>query len=126
MVEKKLGAEMDCGKCGTHVTCNEKTYAAYKDKPARTVLQWQNDDDTAHYKFNGKEYSCNIPEETDPDEIMLNPKIKEAQTTIQENATTSVLPVTLAELKDEIKFQREILQSILHIVADLKLQESKL
>ncbi len=62
MPEKKEGAEQKCGKCGTPLTCNSKTYAAYQDKPERTVLQWQNDDGTAHYTTrDGKSYTCKIP-----------------------------------------------------------------
>ena len=122
MVEKKDGAEMTCKSCNTELICHMSKYKGdFKNK-----LQWQNEDGTAHYKFNGTEYSCNIPEETDPEEIMLNPKDEESQTTIHENATAYVVPVTLDDIKNEIKFQREILQSILHIVTDIKLKESKL
>ena len=113
MVEKKLGAEMDCDSCGTHITCNKKTYAAFKDKPERTVLQWQNEDGTAHYKWisEGK-YDCIIP-----NEIELK---GETQTITQETTTAYVLPVTLDSVYDEIKLQEKMLESILHIIIDLK------
>lgn len=81
MVEKKDGAEMTCKSCDTELICHMSNYKGdFKNK-----LQWQNEDGTAHYKFNGKDYSCNIPkqEETEPNEIELKPKDK-SQTTLPE------------------------------------------
>ena len=37
----------------------------------KNKLQWQNSDSTAHYKYNGHEYSCVIP-----DEIELKPEVE--------------------------------------------------
>jgi len=61
MVEKVEGAEWNCGTCNTHLVCRMKVYEGdFKDK-----LQWQNPDGSAHFAYNGHEYSCNIPPDTD-------------------------------------------------------------
>ncbi len=61
MVEKKEGAEQVC-KCGTHIICNTKHYEATDNYPAKTVLQWQNPDGTAHFfTKDGKTFTCNMP-----------------------------------------------------------------
>lgn len=79
MVEKTEGAEMKCKSCGTDLICHMSNYKGdFKNK-----LQWQNENGTAHYKFNGKDYSCNIPEQEE-NEIELKPK-DESQTTLPEN-----------------------------------------
>lgn len=60
MVTKKEGATMECKNCDTELICRLKDYGGdYKP-----TLQWQNYDGTAHYKTSdGKNFSCNIPEE---------------------------------------------------------------
>jgi len=67
MVTKKEGAQMTCKQCGTDLVCRTKDYGgAYAP-----TLQWQNPDGTAHYKTtNGKDFSCNIPED-DPTQSTL-------------------------------------------------------
>ena len=67
MVEKVEGATMTCRNCGTVLTCHQKTYDETDTFKAKTVMQWQNDDGTAHYKFLGEgKYNCNIPDEIIP------------------------------------------------------------
>lgn len=60
MVTKKEGATMECKNCDTELICRLKDYGGdYKP-----TLQWQNYDGTAHYKTSdGKNFSCNVPEE---------------------------------------------------------------
>lgn len=60
MVTKIEGATMECKNCDTELICRLKDYGGdYK-----ATLQWQNYDGTAHYKTSdGKNFSCNIPEE---------------------------------------------------------------
>ena len=60
IVAKKEGAQMSCKNCGTDLVCRTKDYGgAYAP-----TLQWQNPDGKAHYKTtDGKDFSCNIPEE---------------------------------------------------------------
>lgn len=79
MVEKKEGAKMSCKNCDTELTCRLRDYGGdYKP-----TLQWQNEDGTAHYKTNdGKNFSCNIPDE-EPS------KIDTGQTTITPPARTA-------------------------------------
>lgn len=45
-VKKVLHAEKECRKCGTRIYCRLKEY-----KNSKNVLQWQNRDGQAHYKF---------------------------------------------------------------------------
>lgn len=60
MVAKKEGAQMSCKSCGTDLICHTKDYGGNY----APTLQWQNSDGTAHYKTSdGKNFSCNIPEE---------------------------------------------------------------
>jgi hypothetical protein len=60
LVEKKEGATMMCKQCGTDLICRLKDYGG-NYAPA---LQWQNHDGNAHYKtVDGKNFSCNIPED---------------------------------------------------------------
>ena len=67
MVTKKEGAEMSCKSCGTDLVCHTKEYGGNY----APTLQWQNSDGTAHYKTSdGKNFSCNIPEE-DPNQTKI-------------------------------------------------------
>lgn len=120
MVEKKEGAEMTCLKCQTKLVCHMSNYKGdFKNK-----LQWQNQDGTAHYKFNGSEYSCNIPENVEPEEPEQTLETQESDGQVLPEEYKP--PVTMESLRNELKFQREILQSILHTVVDLKTQGVKL
>lgn len=59
MPEKIEGAKIECLSCGVTLTCRKKTYAAFKDKPEREVLQWQHEEGKAHYKWVGEgKYDC--------------------------------------------------------------------
>jgi len=60
LVTKKEGAVMECKNCDSELICRLKDYGGdYK-----ATLQWQNYDGTAHYKTSdGKNFTCNIPEE---------------------------------------------------------------
>jgi len=67
MVTKKEGAEMSCKSCGTDLVCHTKEYGGNY----APTLQWQNPDGSAHYKTSdGKNFSCNIPEE-DPNQTKI-------------------------------------------------------
>lgn len=114
MVEKKDGAEMTCKSCGTELICHMSNYKGdFKNK-----LQWQNEDGTAHYKFNGTEYSCNIPEETDPNEIMLNPK--DDSTSITQETTLETNTSNQLTSGDNSVTEKAILEAILHVLVDIK------
>lgn len=61
MADKKEGVEQVC-KCGTHIVCHTKHYEATDNYKAKTVLQWQNPDGTAHFSTkDGKTFTCNMP-----------------------------------------------------------------
>ncbi len=53
-MEKKEGATMTCGQCGAKLVCRMSTYK----HPYTNKLQWQNQDGTAHYKYNGGKFTC--------------------------------------------------------------------
>jgi len=60
LVEKKEGATMTCKQCSSDLICRLKDYGG-NYAPS---LQWQNSDGAAHYKTtDGKNFSCNIPED---------------------------------------------------------------
>jgi hypothetical protein len=60
MVAKKEGATMTCNQCGIDLICRQKDYGGN----FASTLQWQNYDETAHYKTtDGKNFECNVPDE---------------------------------------------------------------
>ena len=54
MVEKIEGTTMTCHQCGEKLICRMSNYKP----PYKNKLQWQNQDGTAHYKFDGKKFTC--------------------------------------------------------------------
>jgi len=61
MVEKTEGAKWDCVTCGTHLVCRMKDY----DGDFKSKLQWQNEDGSAHFSYDGHDFSCNTPPNSD-------------------------------------------------------------
>ena len=119
MPEKVEGAEMTCKGCGTELICHMSNYKGdFKNK-----LQWQNEDGTAHYKFNGKDYSCNIPE-TDENEIELKDN---TQTIIQESATIPDPQQQLHNLTNDEMIARtyDMVKQMYHDYIDTKITEVK-
>ena len=102
MVEKKEGATMSCQNCGTELVCHMSSYKGdFQNK-----LQWQNQDGTAHYKFNGSEYSCNIPESNpQTNDEFLNQKQEQIKNEQEDNEKQ------IAE-KTESQFTKEQLEKI--------------
>ena len=120
MVEKKEGNQMTCQNCRTVLTCRSKTYAASDKFPEKTVLQWQNEDGSAHYSTkNGKDFTCNVPEGQAP-----HPTGDDSQTTLHQSSTgvppNESLDAKIDRLAAKMATYQEMLQSILHIVTDLK------
>jgi len=74
IVVKKEGATQNCGRCGSDVICRLKDYGGN----FAPTLQWQNYDGKAHYKTSdGKNYSCNIPEDEDTEQTQIEtPKVE--------------------------------------------------
>ena len=121
MPEKKEGNEMECRNCGTNLTCRSKHYEASGNFPEKTVLQWQNEDGTAHYSTkDGKNFTCNIPEGQEPKPT----EVAREQSTLETTPNES-LDVKVDRLTAKVKSVEEICQSILHIVADLKTEGVK-
>lgn len=54
MLEKKEGATMVCKQCGAKLVCRMSNYKG----PYPNKLQWQNQDGTAHYKYDGGKFTC--------------------------------------------------------------------
>lgn len=112
MVEKKEDATMTCQNCGTDLVCHMSSYKGdFKNK-----LQWQNSDSTAHYKYNGHEYSCVIPDEINlqsnesiDDESHLNEFLTEKQEQIKLEQTAQQKQITE---KTESQFTKEQLEKI--------------
>ena len=118
MVEKKEGATMTC-HCGTELVCHTKTYPKSDNYPEKTVLQWQNEDGSPHYKFAGTDekgkpkYNCIAPE----------PKNESSPPT--EHPAPGQQSLDLSSLNAKIDTLTGVCQSILHIVADLKIAQNK-
>ncbi len=85
IVVKKEGATQICGKCGTDLICRLRDYGgAYG-----STLQWQNYDGAAHFKTNdGKNYSCNVPEEEEQTQTRIPTSGYTPSTTVPPPATT--------------------------------------
>jgi len=45
---------MTCHQCGENLTCRMSNYK----HPYTNKLQWQNQDGTAHFKYDGGKFSC--------------------------------------------------------------------
>ena len=54
MIEKREGATMTCRQCGEKLVCLMSNYKY----PYVNKLQWQNQDGTAHYKYDGGRFTC--------------------------------------------------------------------
>ncbi|MFB5597644.1 MAG: hypothetical protein ACE5RJ_01320 [Nitrosopumilaceae archaeon] len=54
MVEKREGATMICHQCGDKLFCRMSNYK----HPYTNKLQWQNQDGTAHFKYDGGKFTC--------------------------------------------------------------------
>jgi len=54
VVEKREGATMTCHQCGGNLVCRMSNYM----HPYTNKLQWQNQDGTAHYKYDSGKFTC--------------------------------------------------------------------
>jgi len=54
VVEKREGATMTCHQCGEKLFCRMSNYL----HPYTNKLQWQNQDGTAHYKYDSGKFTC--------------------------------------------------------------------
>ena len=54
MVEKQEGATMTCQHCGEELVCRMSEYR----HPYGNKFQWQNQDGSAHYKYDGGVFTC--------------------------------------------------------------------
>ncbi len=95
IVVKKEGATQTCGKCGTDLICRLKEYGGN----FAPTLQWQNYDGAAHFKTpDGKNYSCNIPDdkETAQTRIPSTPVPATTPGTPPPNNSMDLLPQLIA------------------------------
>lgn len=59
---------MICSQCDSELICRKKDYGGN----FAPTLQWQNFDGSAHYKTtDGKNFSCNIPEEEETSQTRI-------------------------------------------------------
>ncbi len=54
VAEKREGAAMVCHKCGERLVCRMSRYM----HPYANKLQWQNQDGSAHYRYDGGAFTC--------------------------------------------------------------------
>lgn len=93
MVEKKEGNTMTCKNCDTDLICRIKKYKGnYEDAP-----QWQNYDGTAHYSTNdGKNFTCNIPQDDEAQEATTQ------ETIVETNTSSNVKEENIDSVKTEL------------------------
>jgi len=129
IVVKKEGATQICGKCGTDLICRLRDYGgAYG-----STLQWQNYDGAAHFKTkDGKNYSCNVPEEEEQTQTRIPTTTASPATTPGDsppNNNSDLLPQLIA-IKNtveniELRLQRmdEMIQAIFRNSIDEQLKK---
>ena len=85
-VVKKEGATQTCGRCTTEIICRLKDYGGN----FAPTLQWQNYDETPHFKTtDGKIYSCNIPEDDEQGQTRIPNNTPPARTADDTPGTVS-------------------------------------
>jgi len=128
IVIKKEGATQTCGKCGTDIICRLKDYGGN----FAPTLQWQNYNGTAHFKTpDGKNYSCNVPEEEETAQTRIQSETPpEAATTTTPGtpppSTNSSNLAILNAIDDvNLKLQRmdEMVQAIFRYTVDEQLKK---
>lgn len=113
MPEKKEGNTMTCKNCGTELTCRKKDYGGN----FASTLQWQNPSGSAHYKTsNGKDFTCNIPEEEEkkPGET---PKVPDYIPNTPSNAED------ILHIKNKVDSIHEMAAAVFQIMVDLQLTQ---
>lgn len=110
MPEKKEGATTTCSKCETDLICRLKDYGAN----FAATLQWQNFDGTPHYKTtDGKNYSCNVPDE---DELDVQSQI--TKPSLDESSTKEEI-IILSNLNSKLEVILEKLERVREMVEPL-------
>jgi len=122
IVVKKEGATQTCNRCGSDLICRLKDYGGN----FAPTLQWQNYDGKAHYKTSdGKNYSCNIPEDEDAEQTKIPNESTPSATTsgdIPPSVNLSIIN-TLDEIKLILQRMDEMTQAIFRYTVDEQLKK---
>ena len=123
IVVKKEGATQTCGKCGTVIICRLKTYGGN----FAATLQWQNLDATPHFKTpDGKNYTCNVPDEEEPTRI---PSESPPATTPGPPPPTSSSQLAILNAIEDVNLRLqkmdEMIQAIFRYTVDEQLSKKK-
>ena len=94
---------MNCPSCRQVLICRTKHYDAYQDKPARDVLQWQDQDkEEAHYSYNGTSAVCKNASQ------QVNTQVAQGQQTLGSLADTAMIAEIGTTLKSIDKTLKKI------------------
>ena len=105
--EKVLGAQMNCPSCKQVLVCRNKHYDAYGDKPARDVLQWQDQDkEEAHYNWDSSANKAVCKKSVQN----VNTQLAQGQQTLSGVADVAILSeisTTLKQILAEVQTQNQ-------------------
>jgi len=122
IVVKKEGATQTCGKCGTDIICRLKDYGGN----FAPTLQWQNYDSTPHFKTpDGKNYTCNVPEEDETAQTRIPTESPPARTPGDVATNSSHLAILNAIDDVNLRIQKmdEMIQAIFRYTVDEQLKK---
>ncbi len=130
IVVKKEGATQTCGKCETDIICRLKEYGGN----FAPTLQWQNYDGAAHFKTtDGKNYSCNVPDDEEQEQTRITTQSAPPATTpgtppppIPSSNNSSNLAILNAIDEMNLKLDRidEMIQAIFRHTVDEQLKKN--
>ena len=123
IVVKKEGATQTCNRCGSDLICRLKDYGGN----FAPTLQWQNYDGKAHYQTSdGKNYSCNIPEDAETAQTQIETPKRVGDPGI----IPGLIPGTIARIEENveeinIRLQKidEMVQAIFRYTVDEQLKK---
>ena len=122
IVVKKEGATQTCGKCGTDLICRLKEYGGN----FAPTLQWQNFDGTPHFKTpDGKNYTCNVPDEEETAQTRIPTESPPARTPGDVATNSSHLAILNAIDDVNLRIQKmdEMIQAIFRYTVDEQLKK---
>ena len=122
-VTKTEGATMTCKQCGTNLICRLKDYGG----TYAPSLQWQNKDGNAHYKTSdGKNFSCNIPEDKIEGQQTFTPSptVPGTAPPLPPNPQITEILNKLNELTPLITRIFEMTEAVMHYTIDEQLKKN--
>ena len=106
---------MECKNCDTELICRLRDYGGdYKP-----TLQWQNYDGTAHYKTSdGKNFTCNIPEEDDGETKQTHIPSSPAQTNTKPDPRIGDIDEKIERLLHDVDTTKGMVEALFKKMVD--------